>query len=103
MRCKIFVLAGWMIVAGSYVVRAEDRPIEELPRDIWNLATVWTEPIRQAAKRSRDFDPVSGVCFGIVDGSVKAIGRTAVLFFPHEKNFPGTERKGAKPILRYSF
>ncbi len=85
------------------VVEAKDRPIEQLPQDVWNLATVWTEPIKGVARETRRFDPVSGVWIGLVDGSVKSVERTAQFFFPTEHNAPGPTYKGGKAILRYTF
>ena len=95
-------LSGW--TAG---LEARDRPIEELPKDAWDLAFVWTEPIKQAAQESRRFNPISGVWFGLLEGSVKAVERTAgfVLLSSDSGDEAGTKTpsKTSNALLRYSF
>ena len=95
MRTIGAVVAGLLVVAGAGVAQARERTLAELPGDVWNLATVWTEPIKQAAKYSQQIDPVSGVWFGLLDGSMKSVERATQILHPETKN--------GKSLLRYSF
>lgn len=92
------LVAGWMIRA-----EAREKPIEELPKDVWNLAFVWTEPFKQVARESRRFDPVSSVWFGLLEGSIKSVQRATDLLVPERD--PSSTRKSdpTNPQFRYSF
>ena len=89
------------------VLEAREKPIEELPKDALDLAFVWTEPIKQAAEESRRFDPISGVWFGLLEGSVKAVERTAGLVLLSSGVEEGAPSKSPSrtdnALLRYSF
>ena len=99
----VMVAIGMIVVAG--IVEAKDRPIEELPKDAWNLAFVWTEPVKAIVKQTRQFDPISGLWFGLVDGTVKSVERTAGYLIPHEDDSTGPSPtfKSGKALLRYTF
>lgn len=100
----VAVILGLVGVAVS--LEAREKPIEELPRDAWNLAFVWTEPIKHAAQQGRQFDPVSGVWFGLLEGSVKAVERTAGLVLPSEEESAMAAKHPSRTdnaLLRYSF
>ncbi len=101
------VMAGLIVglLLGASGAQAKDRAIEELPRDLWNLAFAWTEPIKSVAKQTRQFDPVSGLWFGMVDGSVKSVERTAEFFLGKhgDTDAEGPDIKGSKALLRYTF
>lgn len=101
----LVVIIGFVLVIGrAGRLEARERPIEELPQDIWELATVWTEPVKHVAKESRRFDPISGVWFGLLEGSVKSVERTAAFFLSPRES--GPERSPDRPdgaLLRYSF
>ena len=103
MKTLVAVMAGMLIVVAAAVAEARERTLTELPADVWNLAFAWTEPIKQAAKYSRTFDPVSGVWFGLLDGSVKSVGRAAQFIRPEDKERAGPETKSGKALLRYTF
>ncbi len=95
----LMVAAGW--TGGA---EAREKPIEELTRDLWALAFAWTEPIKQIAKETRRFDPVSGFWFGLLEGSIKSFERTAAVFLPPPQEAPKEQRDGEEePLLRYSF
>lgn len=100
-----FILMLFIQAAGlADEAQARDRPIEELPKDVWNLAFVWTEPIKSMANAARRFDPVSGLWFGLLEGSVKSLERTAELFLLRKAQEPPTSP--AQPdnaLLRYTF
>ncbi len=83
---------------------AKEQPLDELPRDVWSLAWVWTEPFKQVAKDTQRFDLVSGLWFGLLEGSVKSIERTADLLLPDRASddpTPGTDPNKAQ--FRYSW
>jgi hypothetical protein len=84
-------------------LQAKERPIEELPRDVWDVATAWTEPIKSVAKQSRRFDPVSGLWFGMLEGSIKSVERTTALFLQEERTPRGSAEPTEQPLLRYNF
>lgn len=96
----LWLLVGVGLVGAAEGKVKEGRPLEELPKDIWNLASVWTEPIKYVAKETRRFDPISGLWFGLLEGSAKSLERTADVLFPSEHE---PEVKSGKAILRYSF
>ena len=100
-RSGMWVTGLIVLAAGAGRVDARERPIEQLPKDLIDLAFVWTEPIKQVAQHSRRFDPISGLWFGLVDGSVKSVERTAKFFFYPE----GAQSKPTEPgkLFHYSF
>lgn len=69
---------------GALPAAAVEKSIEELPKDVRDAAFVWTEPLKSVAERSRQFDPVSGLWFGLLDGTVKSVERTVRIFVPRE-------------------
>ncbi|MBI2094125.1 MAG: hypothetical protein HYT88_05310 [Candidatus Omnitrophica bacterium] len=83
--------------------KVRERSIEELPKDVFAISMAWTQPIKQVVTESRRFDPISGVWFGLLRGSLASIERTATMFLPADKEHPGTELKGGKALLRYTF
>lgn len=99
MRRALVVLAvivcGW---AGQ--AAAAERPIEELPGDAWDAATGWAQPIKS---RSRRFDPVSGLWFGMLEGSVRSIERTAGILMYRNEPDPGTREGEDNALLKYGF
>ena len=105
MRWVVAVIVAIGVGSWAGMVEAKDRPIEQLPQDVWNLAFVWTEPIKAVVKRTRQFDPLSGLWFGLVDGSVKSVERTAAYIIPHEDDStgPSPSFKSGKALLRYTF
>ena len=105
MRWAVAVVVAIGVGNWAGMVEAKDRPIEQLPQDVWNLALVWTEPIKAVVKQTRQFDPISGLWFGLVDGSVKSVERTAQFILPSDRddNALHPTYKGEKAILRYSF
>ena len=103
MRTSIVVVTGMLIIAGAGAAEARERTLTELPGDVWNLAFAWTEPIKQVVKYSRAFDPVSGVWFGLLDGSVKSVERAAAFIRPDDNERAGPEMKSGKALLRYTF
>jgi len=94
-----------LLVAGlTSGAEARDKPIEELPKDVWDLAFVWTEPIKFVAKETRRFDPISGLWFGLLEGTVRSFERTVEFFVPRKAQEPSTQpSQSEQPLLRYSF
>ena len=103
MRRITLVVAVLFVAGWAEGLEASERSIGELPQDLWNLATVWTEPIKGAARESRRFDPISGVWFGLLEGSVKSFERTAGLVLPHDEQSSPSRPDADNPIIRYSF
>ena len=101
---RYLITAMMLAVLAGSLVEARERPLNELPKDAWDLAFVWTEPVKQAVKESRRFDPISGLWFGLLEGSIKSVERTAEFFFPPETPPPaGQPESPNKPLLRYNF
>ena len=96
-------VAGLLCIAVAGAAEARERALTELPGDVWSLATAWTEPIKQAAKYSQQIDPVSGVWFGLLDGSVKSVERAVEFIRPADKTRAGPEMKSGNALLRYTF
>ena len=80
---------------------AIDKPLEELPKDAWDLATIWAEPVKHAAQGARQLDPISGVWFGLLEGSVKSVERTVALFWSRDDGSKAHPSRG--DLFRYSF
>jgi hypothetical protein len=107
-RCARIIVTLCLVVQSSPGWAASDSPqeksIEQLPKDVWNLAFVWTEPLKQAAERSRQLDPVSGLWFGLLDGSVKSVERVAGMLWDRETEEPAAKQSPpGSPLIRYSF
>ena len=101
MRLAVTVALIVAMGGGAAVVEARQRPIDELPKDIWDLAFVWTEPLKQVANQTRRRDPVRGLWFGLVDGSIRSVSRTTKFFlFPQYE--PSRTPEAGKQF-RYSF
>ena len=91
--------AGWVAVAD-----AREKDLEDLPRDVWDLATAWTQPIQQVARETQRFDPVSGTWFGLLEGSLKSVEQTvAFILPPQHQDQPGSEVKDGKLLFNYGF
>ena len=95
----IAILVGMVGVVG--VAEARERSLRDLPGDVWGLAFAWTEPLKQAARESKRFDPVSGVWFGMLEGSATSMEHTVGLFLPEGK--PAEVENGKVKLLRYTF
>jgi hypothetical protein len=95
-----YAILAVLCVVGMGTVEAWERPIEELPRDVWRVASAWSEPVKHIARDTRRFDPISGLWFGLLEGSVKSMERTAEFFLKGTD----TPRQQRDPrLLRYSF
>ena len=105
MRRAGMVLVSVVLAWGwAEALWAEERSLEDLPNDVWDLAFVWTEPLKEAARETRRFDPISGLWFGLLEGSVKSIERTADVFLPRQKGSSPRSTQQKNPTLwRYTF
>lgn len=99
----IVVVAAVTLLSGGWVEAAEHKSITELPKDAVDLAFVWTEPIKGVAHQTRLLDPVSGLCVGLVEGSVKSLARAFHVFAPAHSSAGSLSDPNKKPLLRYSF
>ena len=92
-----------MVVLGTPAVCGVEKPLKDLPKDVTDVALLWTQPIKSVAEQSRRFDPVSGLWFGLLDGTVKSVERAVRIFVPREE--PAPARPGSKPdkLLEYTF
>ena len=101
-RARWIVIGFLMMTGAPGMAAAKEGALKDLPKDVLDLALVWTEPFKQAAKNTRSFDPISGAWFGLLEGSVKSLERTAGLFLSPED--AASERQQRDPkLLRYSF
>ena len=94
----VLLIAGW-----TAPVAARERSLDDLPHDVWDVAFAWTEPIKHVARETRRFDPVSGLWFGLLEGSIKSVERTAGLFLPTQDEPSRNTGQSGQPLLRYSF
>ena len=60
-RMQAVISVALIMVLCTGVLEAKEKPIEELPKDVWRLAFLWTEPLQQAARETRRLDPISGL------------------------------------------
>ena len=103
MRQGVAIAVILVMAMGMGRLEAKERPIEQLPKDVWDLAFIWTEPIKHVAKESRRFDPVSGLWFGMLEGSIKSVERTTQLFMHEDVTPRGSAQPAEQPLLKYSF
>jgi hypothetical protein len=103
MRCVAVILRAVLMAGWAGGVEARDTSITEFPKDAWDLAFMWTEPMKHVAKETRRFDPLSGLWFGLLEGSIKSVERTAEFLLQEGEERSGQPVKSGKPILRYSF
>lgn len=103
-RVAALVVVGTMVTWAG-ISEAREQPLQKLPADVWDLATVWTEPIKEVAKQTRAFDPISGLWFGILNGSVKSLERVTRLLLARRHERPNTHTPPAsgKALFRYTF
>ena len=94
------ILAGALLMLGVQAAEARERPIQQLPRDVQELASAWAEPVKQVAHETRRFDPVSGLWFGLLEGSVRSVERTADFLFSALSKDSQRDKPG---LLRYTF
>ena len=99
---RLMMMAGMVLVASTTAQASINKPLKDLPKDAWTIATFWTEPIRQVAAQARRFDPLSGLWFGLLEGSVKSVERTAGLFWSQDDD-SSQGSSSRKALLRYSF
>ena len=99
------VIVAWITAAMSVVgfqgAFAVDKPIQELPGDMADVMTLWTEPIKSVAEETRRFDPISGLWFGLLKGTVKSFERTAALLL-NDRESANSNRDTGK-LFRYRF
>lgn len=102
MRGAVWLVMGSLM--GALAVSAAERPLDQLPQDVLALADAVTQPVRQVHRETRRFDPISGVWFGLVEGSVKSVEHTAKFFFDATKEDDAQHtRTGKNPLVKYSF
>lgn len=103
-RTAALVVVGTMMTWAG-ISEAKEQPLQKLPADVWDLATIWTEPIKEVAKQTRSLDPISGVWFGLLNGSVKSLERVTrlLLIRSHERPNPNAPSTSDKALLRYTF
>ncbi len=90
------------VIGSAPAAFAVERRLDQLPGDVAMFAFLWAEPLKQAVKESRQHDPISGVWFGLVDGSVKSLERTTSFFRYKDDGTPNEPPQGGK-LLKYSF
>lgn len=104
MKRIVALLSVVLLLGAATRAAAEEKAIADLPKDLWVLATVWTEPIKGVAREVRRLDPVSGFWFGLLEGSVKSVEHAThvLLGSPREAN-KQPQTSSDKPLVRYSF
>ncbi len=101
MRAAWWILIVGVSLAGLPRAEGADPELNTLPDDLVNAATVWTEPLESVASGIRRFDPIRGVWFGLLEGSVNSLNRAATLLLRRE---PSDEPyRDAGKVFRYRF
>ena len=95
---RLMMIAGMVLASSTTAWASVNSPLKDLPKDAWTVATFWTEPIKQVAAETRRFDPISELWFGLLEGSVKSVGRTVALIWSQDD-----DSSSRKALLRYSF
>jgi hypothetical protein len=70
-----------LLALSAAPAEARQELLEELPQDLWSVVGA---PMTSIARETRRFDPISRLWFGLVDGSVKSLERTAALLLQPE-------------------
>ena len=99
MRWSVGGCLAVVMLAAPVVAEANERSLKQLPGDVWSLAT---EPIKSVARETRRVDPITGLWYGLMEGSMKSIQRTANLFL-HNDAAVSSPHDPARPQARYSF
>ena len=100
---------AWMalgLLLAPISAEATERQLTDLPQDAFNVLFLWTEPIKSVVRQSRQYDPVSGLWIGLVDGSVKSFERSAqFLIFDdlNQPSTPGRVKRGPGKFINYNF
>ena len=89
-----------LLAAGAAAAETRKKSIDDLPQDVWNIVGA---PVASIARETRRFDPISGAWFGLVEGSVKSLERTAGLLLQHEAPPSDHPTPSEQPLVRYSF
>lgn len=104
MRGRGSMMIVMLAISSAVGATAAEKPLEELPQDVLALADAATQPVQQVHRDTRRFDPISGVWFGLVEGSVKSVEHTAKFFFDVTKEDDAQHtRTGKNPLVKYSF
>lgn len=97
MRWRLGAVIACVLIAGPGLAGANARPLEQLPQDVWNIAT---EPFTSVARETRRFDPISSLWFGLLESSIKSVQRTAALILRSQPGAttPGGASRAQVPI-----
>jgi len=101
-KTLLMVFIGGVLLVGTAPAWAVERRLEQLPGDVFDILFLWTEPLKEVAKQSRRFDPVSGLWLGLVEGTRKSLERSARFFLFQDRGTAPSPREPGE-ILRYSF
>ncbi len=103
------VAVAWIganLVAAPIPAEATERSLADLPHDAFNVLFLWTEPLKAVVEQSRQYDPVSGLWIGLVDGSVKSFERSARFLIFDDLNTPSTPgrvKRSPGKYINYNF
>lgn len=101
-RFLIILTVSCLFITQTDFVGADEKTIDQLPGDVADIATVWTEPIKQVHKRSKQFDPISSLWLGLIEGSVKSIERVISMVLS-QKDQPHAPPRKPGETFRYTF
>ena len=98
-RVSGFMTAA-LLAASTAAAEPRQKSLEELPQDLWSIVGA---PVASIARETRRFDPISGLWFGLVKGSVTSLERTADLLL--QRDTPPSDHPGPseQPLIRYAF
>lgn len=104
MRDAVWLVTCLFVLGGGRIAAAAEKPLGQLPQDMLALADAATQPVQAVHRETRRFDPISGVWFGLVEGSVKSVEHAAKFFFDTAKEDDAQQaRTGKNPLVKYSF
>jgi hypothetical protein len=105
MKGITFAVIGCMLVSTAGTVWAEEKAMKELPKDVLDAGTVWTEPIEAIDEEVRHTDPVRGFWTGLWTGTAKTFKRTFGMVEQPDDERPDNAPPASdeKPLLKYSF
>jgi hypothetical protein len=110
-RLLAAVLLGWLWVGWGWVrtaYAADTRPIEQLPKDIFRISTLWAHIPQGMADVGREEGVASALVWGPARGAAVMMQKTSDEIWstvkPNQKKRRGERRnEPAGVILRYEF
>ncbi len=111
MRTQWMVMAAvgvWL--AATVNVAAQDRPLKELPADMWRWSMSWTKIPAGMVEAGRAHGPAAAVTIGPVQGAANLVGDTSTELWglmkankEHRRSAYAPRHSTGTALVRYEF